>query len=219
MISSRCSCTKLLKLAVSSLISGRSLWLTSSVRCMYGSNPRNADRASPPDRGECARSLGVLAGRAPPRVHPSSVRQRTTGCALDDLSAILPRVRALNSQEDIAIDDAELEAALRRLLAEPSLGGVWLVERDGRPIGHAVVTYGYDLEFGGRDAYLTELWVDEPERGKGAGAATLAALDRELRDRDVRALHLGVRPENPAVRLYERAGFAHVPRVFMTKRM
>ena len=121
--------------------------------------------------------------------------------------------------EWIEIADPVLEAALRRLLADRGLGGCWLIERGGGPIGHAVVTFGYDLEYGGRDAYLTELWIDPAERGRGAGTAVIALLEGELRALDVRALHLGVRPDNPAMRLYARAGFEAQPRVFMTRRL
>lgn len=138
---------------------------------------------------------------------------------LADLSLLLPRTRALNAHESIAISDAELETALRGLLADGSLGGVWLIEEDGAAIGYAIVTYGYDLEFAGRDAYLTELWIDEGARGRGAGKAALALLPDELRARGVHALHLQVRPENPAARLYERAGFVKSPRWIMTRRL
>ena len=143
---------------------------------------------------------------------------RVRAATQDDVDEIVPRTKALNAEEGIVIDDASLIAAVKRLLAEPSLGGVWLVEEDG-VIGHAVVTYGYDLEFGGRDAFLTELWVDEPHRGRGAGTTLLAAIDEALVANDIRALHLQVRPENPALRLYERIGFAQSPRVVMTKRL
>lgn len=135
----------------------------------------------------------------------------------EDFGAVLARTRAFNAHEGIAIADATLATGLRRLLAEPRLGTVWLVLRDGAPIGHAVVTLGYDLEFGGADAFLTELWIDEDARGAGAGTAVLALIADDLRARDVRALHLQVRPDNPALRLYERAGFVMVPRVVMTK--
>ena len=138
---------------------------------------------------------------------------------LADFAAVIERTRAFNAIEAIVIDDAILESALRRLLGDPSLGSVWLVERERRAIGHAVVTYGFDLEFGGRDSYLTEFFVDESERDRGAGSAALELLAHELRARDVRALHLGVRPENPALRLYERAGFEHSPLVTMTRRL
>ena len=144
-----------------------------------------------------------------------SVRSAT----LDDVASVLPRTRALNDHEAIAISDELLEAALRRLLGDASLGGVWLVERAGASIGYAIVTYGYDLEFGGRDSYLTELWIDEGERGHGAGTRVLELLEGELVARGVRALHLQVRPENPALRLYERVGFTRSPRLLLTRRL
>jgi ribosomal protein S18 acetylase RimI-like enzyme len=136
-----------------------------------------------------------------------------------DLPQVFPRTRALNDHEGITIDSSRLEAALRTLLGNPGLGGVWLVTRDGETIGYTIVTFGFDLEFGGRDAFLTELWIDEDRRGAGAGREALALLDPELRARGVRALHLQVRPENPAMRLYERTGFVASPRRIMTRRL
>jgi ribosomal protein S18 acetylase RimI-like enzyme len=96
---------------------------------------------------------------------------------------------------------------------------VWVIEDAGAQLGYAIVTFGFDLEFGGRDAWLTELWVDEAARGRGAGSAALALLEPELRAHDVRAYHLQVRAENRALRLYERAGFTRVPRLILTRRL
>jgi ribosomal protein S18 acetylase RimI-like enzyme len=152
-----------------------------------------------------------------------------------DLPSILPRTRALNAHEGIDVADDALEAALRSLLDDPDIGGVWLIERlavppgsapatdatppIARPIGYAIVTFGYDLEFAGRDAWLTELWVDDDARNTGAGGTALALLEVELRPLGIRALHLQVRPENPALRLYERAGFTRSPRLILTRRL
>jgi ribosomal protein S18 acetylase RimI-like enzyme len=138
---------------------------------------------------------------------------------VDDVAEILPRTRALNDHEGIEITTETLETALTKLLASPELGGVWLVVRAGAPIGYAIVTFGYDLEFSGRDAYLTELFIDEDARQGGAGGEVLTLLDPELRARGVHALHLQVRPENPAMRLYERSGFVTSPRRIMTRRL
>lgn len=137
---------------------------------------------------------------------------------LDDVAEVLPRTRALNAHEGIVVADDLLETALRRLLGDASLGSVWLIERDC-VIGYAIATYGYDLEVGGRDAYLTELWIDEAERGRSAATKAIELLAPELRARDVRAVHLQVRHDNPAQRLYERRGFVRLPRYVMTRRL
>jgi len=131
---------------------------------------------------------------------------------LADFENIFARTKAFNAAEGITIDDDALAHGLRRLLAEPALGFVWLVDH-----GHAVITFGYDLEFGGADAFLTEFWIDVEHRNAGVGTAALEAIIEELRKRDVRALHLQVRADNPAMRLYERAGFVIAPRVTMTR--
>ncbi len=131
----------------------------------------------------------------------------------------MPRTAELNRHEAIVLEPAALEASLATLLGDPGVGGVWLVERGGVSIGYAIVTFGYDLEFGGRDAVLTELWIDPEARGGGAGGAALELLAPALRAHGVHALHLQVRPENPARRLYERLGFVASPRVVMTRRL
>jgi ribosomal protein S18 acetylase RimI-like enzyme len=134
-----------------------------------------------------------------------------------DLSIVVARTRALNSVENIVIGDDALVNAALQLLSDASLGAVWLIERDHIAIGHAVVTYGFDLEFGGRDSFLTELWIDPDSRGRGAATSALRLLEVELRRLGVRALHLGVRPDNPARQLYERSGFVASPRMVMTR--
>jgi len=131
-----------------------------------------------------------------------------------DLTALLPRTLALNAHEGITTAPAAIEAALRKLLADEALGMVWLIEPG--PVGYAIVTFGYDLEFAGRDAYLTELWVDESARARGVGAEALPLVAAACREAGIGALHLQVRPDNPAKRLYERLGFVASPRVVMT---
>jgi ribosomal protein S18 acetylase RimI-like enzyme len=182
--------------------------------------------------GQRRRSRAQPREPSPGQIAPAAMCH--AGCVLHlrpagigDLAVVLPRTLALNAHEGIAVDPVALEAALDRLLRDPTLGGVWLIERsaprgidrDGAVIGYAMVTFGYDLEFAGRDAYLTELWIDPPARGSGAGGAALALLDPELRARGVQALHLQVRPDNPALRLYQRSGFVASPRIVMTRRL
>lgn len=140
-----------------------------------------------------------------------------------DADIVLPMTAALNAHEGIVLDRDALRASLVKLLGDPHLGGVWKVldgaGREARVVGYAIATYGYDLEFGGRDAVLTELWIDETMRGRGAGGAAIELLEPELRAAGVLALHLQVRPDNRARRLYERRGFVASPRTVMTRRL
>lgn len=136
-----------------------------------------------------------------------------------DVPALVPRSRALQDHEGIAISTEALESALREMLADPELGVVFVIEDDAKIVGYAFVGYSFDLEFAGREAWLTELFIDDAVRGRGAGTFALTALEPELRARGVHAYHLQVRADNPALRLYERAGFRQVPRLIMSKKL
>ena len=107
-----------------------------------------------------------------------------------------------------------------RQLAEPDLGRVWLIAERGALAGYLVLTFGYDLEYGGRDSFLTEIYLLPSARGRGIGGRTMAALEAEAAALGARAIHLMVRPENaPTVALYRSAGYEPPPRVLLSKRL
>lgn len=136
----------------------------------------------------------------------------------DDAAALMPWIVALNRQEHIETAEPDIKHALDRLIADPALGRLWWIDRDAVAIGYAIATFGYDLEFAGRDAYLTELFLAPEARGRGFGHAAIDAVVAAVGALEIRALHLHVRRENaPALALYRRAGFTEVPRIVMTR--
>jgi ribosomal protein S18 acetylase RimI-like enzyme len=137
-----------------------------------------------------------------------------------DLDAIVPLMIDFNAVELIEWRPEPMTAALARLLADPALGFVLLARADdgGALLGYGVATMGYDIEFGGPDAFVTELYVDAAVRGRGVGRALLSGLMEELSRRGAGAVQLMVRPENNAARaLYESLGFAAVPRLVLAR--
>jgi ribosomal protein S18 acetylase RimI-like enzyme len=129
-------------------------------------------------------------------------------------------MEAFNRTEVIAYRPRRVERALRELLRKRSLGLALIAcePASGSPVGYCVVTYNYDLEFAGRDAFVTELFVVPGRRRSGIAATLLRDLVRRMKRERLTALHLVVRPENRgARRLYERLGFGQVPRVMMTR--
>ncbi len=123
-----------------------------------------------------------------------------------------------NELERIAWHRSQSESALRKLISDNSLGHALIAESEGKTCGYAVITYGYDLEFGGRDAFITELYLQGAVRGRGLGTVFLREIEKIAKDNGVLALHLMVYPDNlPAVSLYRRAGFIETPRVGMSK--
>jgi GNAT superfamily N-acetyltransferase len=120
--------------------------------------------------------------------------------------------------EGIAPDPRRLRTALSRLLRERDLGRVWLIVEEGAVVGYAVLTFGFDLEFTGRDAFLTELFVRKELRGRGIGRRALALLEKQAVALAARAVHLMVRAENVrAFTLYASAGYEAPRRVMLSR--
>jgi ribosomal protein S18 acetylase RimI-like enzyme len=144
-----------------------------------------------------------------------TIRQAT----IADLPALLPLMEAFNDVEGIPWRPEVMSEAAARLLRDGSLGTVVVAERTPKHLsGYAIATFGYDLEFAGRDAFITELYVDRESRGHGLGTSLLTTTMDALKGLDVGAVHLMVRPQNGAARrLYARLGFSEVPRLMMTK--
>jgi ribosomal protein S18 acetylase RimI-like enzyme len=86
------------------------------------------------------------------------------------------------------------------------------------PVGYFVVTWGYDLEWDGRDAFLTELFLMAHVRGGGLGKQAMNHVEAAARAHGARALHLMVRDDNDvARRLYSSHGYVSPPRTFLSK--
>src|SRR5437868_3978671 len=93
---------------------------------------------------------------------------------LNDLDLLLDLMQGLYAFDHMPFDPARARTALVMLLADSSLGRVFLVEARGEAVGYAVLTLGYSLEFAGRYALLDELFILEEHRGHGSGRQVLA---------------------------------------------
>jgi GNAT superfamily N-acetyltransferase len=125
------------------------------------------------------------------------------------LATLLPLVRGYHEFEHVTMSDARRAAALAPLLGSAStLGRIWLVRCGGEVVGYAALTFGYSIEFQGRDAFVDELFLVEKARGQGIGSAVLGTVKAHAAALGLVALHLEVARDNrQARRLYKRWGF------------
>ncbi|GHO46381.1 GNAT family N-acetyltransferase [Ktedonospora formicarum] len=104
------------------------------------------------------------------------------------------------------------------LLRTPAYGRIWLIQYNQQPVGYVILTFGYSIEFYGRDALVDELYISDDARGKKVGTQTLAFLEKACQEMGIRALHLEVEYDNEVGQhLYRKAGFAEHKRHFMTR--
>jgi ribosomal protein S18 acetylase RimI-like enzyme len=144
-----------------------------------------------------------------------SVRPATA----EDLETLVDLMREFYREDGDPFHEKESRAAFATLLAEPSLGKVWIAEQSTIVVGYAVLALGFSMEFLGRDAFIDDLYVVPSHRGQGIGHALIAACEEACNDLGIRALHLEVRPTNPAASLYRRLGFRDHHHHLMTKRL
>ena len=112
------------------------------------------------------------------------------------------------------------QTAFAKLLADPALGRIWIGEQGGKAIGYIVLTLGFSMEYGGRDAFVDDLFVRPQFRGRGLGNQLLDTLIAECVRLDVRALHLEVdRANDRAHALYRSFGFVDNDRQLLTMKL
>jgi ribosomal protein S18 acetylase RimI-like enzyme len=137
-----------------------------------------------------------------------------------ELAELLALHERFNASQGYASDASAARSALGALLARPELGRVYRIVQGGASVGYAALTFGWSLEWGGRDAFVDEMFVEEEARGRGVGRAALRALAAEAERLGVRALHLEVESANPAAQaLYRSEGFAGNERRILTRRL
>jgi len=134
-----------------------------------------------------------------------------------DADALLPLVAEFCAVDGHEFAAARVRSALRPLLVDDGLGQVWVLADEGGGLGgYAVVTWGWSLEAGGREALLDELYVRE--RNQGVGALLLEAAAVGSRAAGASRLFLETESANAAVRrFYARHGFAAEGSVWMQR--
>ena len=147
---------------------------------------------------------------------PTTLRAATR----DDLSMIEDLMRQFYSHFKYHFREPGQRQLIERFISTEHLGSMWLIEAAQRTVGYAAMTYGYSFEFGGRDAFVDELFVIPELRGQGHGAAALLALQARAAELGLIAIHLQTESYNQrAKRMYESVGFTDLSRSTLTWRL
>jgi ribosomal protein S18 acetylase RimI-like enzyme len=127
---------------------------------------------------------------------------------------------AFYAESGYPLPEAPATRAFTTLLADARLGGAWLAEINGEPVGHTVLTVSFSMEYGGLRGFVDDLYVRPEARRRGVGAALLRALHEDCAARGVRAVHVEVDSEDTvARRLYARAGYTDSGHLLLTRRL
>lgn len=134
----------------------------------------------------------------------TSIRKATP----NDLNALSELLIEQFLEHDIELAFTELYIALTNMLDNEKLGFCLLAEKDGQPIGFAAISFAWTLEYGGKTAWLDELYILPDERNAGIGEKIVDAVIAEAKALDCKAIDLEVAAEHQrAEHLYRRKGF------------
>ena len=139
--------------------------------------------------------------------------------AISDIDCLLELMRGLQQDDpwSVPFRENDVRESLRELLGDASAGHVFLICDADYCIGYLVLSFDFSLEYGGRNAWIDELFIRPEFRGKGIGSNALDFAAQAARDCGAKVLHLEVNRGNPAIDLYRRHGFEDHRRYLLSK--
>jgi ribosomal protein S18 acetylase RimI-like enzyme len=129
-------------------------------------------------------------------------------CRPKDHDSLLKLIVTYYRSSKIPFNGTSLTKGLDTLLRSVSQGQAWLMENHKKPVGYALLTYNFDLEYGGVEGLLIDLYVEKRFRNRGIGSLALYEVEDFCRERGIRTIELQVTHHNKAAEdFYRKAGF------------
>lgn len=137
----------------------------------------------------------------------------------EDVAALVGMMKELQTDDpwSCPFDEAKTAHIVEQLLRKPELGRVWFIAVAGECVGYVVMSFDYSLEYGGRNAWVDELFIRPKHRGLGIGQQALEFFFDQARQLGATVVHLEVNHGNRAIDLYRRMGFEDHHRYLMSK--
>jgi len=136
----------------------------------------------------------------------------------DDAAILLGLIEQYYTYDGIKFDREKIKPGLDELLANQNIGRAWIVRLHDEIIGYAIATFGFDLEFGGRRATLTDLYLVPGHRRNGLGSVLFRHIESECSKAGAHAMELMVEEDNEEARaFYLKMGYERLTRNPMNK--
>jgi len=128
-----------------------------------------------------------------------------------------PALAALATHLGYPTTPQAMRERLARIVARDDYE-TFVAERDGRVVGFAGVMHGLSYNYDPPYARLLSLVVEPGERGRGTGAALVAAAERWARGQGAAQLHVTTAlHRDGAHRFYERLGYERTGARYLRK--
>lgn len=135
-----------------------------------------------------------------------------------DIPTLVVLMTEFYAEAGFALASEAAARAFGTVLTDERIGRVWLITDDGMVQGYVVVVFSHSMEYGGVRGFVDDFFVRADARNRGLGTVALETVKASCVDLGVRVLLVETGPEDhPAHRLYRRAGYVGMDRVFLTQ--
>lgn len=120
-----------------------------------------------------------------------------------DISIITQMMQDFYAIDNYPIDVDVTKTLFQEFISDEHLGKSWLIYSENKIVGYIILTFIFSFEYGGKIAFVDELFIKETARGKGFGKEAIQFIQQEVPKLSLKLLYLEVEPHNEnAQKLY-----------------
>ena len=120
-----------------------------------------------------------------------------------DIEIITQMMQDFYAIDNYPMDVEVAKELFQEFISNEHLGKSWLIYSENEIVGYIILTFIFSFEYGGKIAFVDELFIKETARGKGIGKEAIQFIQREVPKLSLKLLYLEVEPHNEnAQKLY-----------------
>ena len=122
---------------------------------------------------------------------------------ISDISIITQMMQDFYAIDNYPMDVEVAKTLFQEFISNEHLGKSWLIYSENEIVGYIILTFIFSFEYGGKIAFVDELFIKEIARGKGFGKEVIRFIQQEVPKLSLKLLYLEVEPHNEnAQKLY-----------------
>jgi ribosomal protein S18 acetylase RimI-like enzyme len=120
-----------------------------------------------------------------------------------DIPTITQMMQDFYAIDNYPMDIEESKKLFQEFITNENLGKSWLIFSENEIVGYIILTFIFSFEYGGKIAFIDELFIKETARGKGFGKEAIQFIQAEVPKLSLKLLYLEVETHNEnAQKLY-----------------
>jgi ribosomal protein S18 acetylase RimI-like enzyme len=120
-----------------------------------------------------------------------------------DIPTITQMMQDFYAIDNYPMDVEKSKKLFQEFITNENLGKSWLIFSENEIVGYIILTFIFSFEYGGKIAFIDELFIKETARGNGFGKEAIQFIQVEVPKLSLKLLYLEVETHNEnAQKLY-----------------